>query len=81
MVRSSAAEYLTLVAATGGGGVEAVYADESIWLTQKMLAQLYDRAESEFEKYRIVQDRLFESDFDRMLRQIEAGSKSDTNEE
>jgi hypothetical protein len=29
-------------------------------------------AESEFEKYRIVQDRLFESDFDRVLRQIEA---------
>ena len=28
-------------------------------------------AESEFEKYRIVQDRLFESDFDRMLRQLE----------
>lgn len=26
-------------------------------------------AESEFEKYRIVQDRLFESDFDRMLKQ------------
>jgi hypothetical protein len=30
-------------------------------------------AESEFEKYRIVQDRLFESDFDRMIRQIESG--------
>ena len=28
-------------------------------------------AESEFEKYRIVQDRLFESDFDRVLRQLE----------
>ena len=27
-------------------------------------------AESEFEKYRIVQDRLFESDFDRVLKQI-----------
>lgn len=26
-------------------------------------------AETEFEKYRIVQDRLFESDFDRMLKQ------------
>ena len=25
---------------------------------------------SEFEKYRIVQDRLFESDFDRMLKQL-----------
>lgn len=29
-------------------------------------------AESEFERYRIVQDRLFESDFDRVLKQIEA---------
>lgn len=29
------------------------------------------RAESEFEKYHIVQDRLFESDFDRLLKQIE----------
>ena len=28
-------------------------------------------AESEFEKYRIVQDRLFESDFDRIINQIE----------
>jgi hypothetical protein len=28
-------------------------------------------ATSEFEKYRIVQDRLFESDFDRLIRQIE----------
>ena len=27
-------------------------------------------AESEFEKYRIVQDRLFESDFDRMIKQL-----------
>jgi len=29
-------------------------------------------AESEFEKYRIVQDRLFESDFDRAVKQIES---------
>ena len=27
-------------------------------------------AESEFEKYRVIQDRLFESDFDRVLKQI-----------
>lgn len=32
-------------------------------------------AESEFEKYRIVQDRLFESDFDKILEQIESGKK------
>jgi hypothetical protein len=42
LIRSSAAEYLTFVAASGAGGVEAVYADENVWLSQKMMAQLYD---------------------------------------
>lgn len=42
LVRSSAAEYLTFVAASGTGGVEAAYADENVWLTQKMMATLYD---------------------------------------
>ena len=42
LVRSSAAEYLTFVAASGQGGVEAVYADESIWVSQKMMGTLYD---------------------------------------
>ena len=114
LVRSSVAEYLTFVAATGeqAQSVEMRYEDENIWLTQKMMATLYDvsvpainqhlrrifgdrelepgatikkylivqtegkvsaelakaHAESEFEKYRIVQDRLFESDFDRMAK-------------
>ena len=42
IVRSSAAEYLTFVAASGQGGIDAVYADENVWLTQKMMGQLYD---------------------------------------
>ena len=42
LVRSSAAEYLTFVAASGQGGVEAVYADENVWLSQKMMGVLYD---------------------------------------
>jgi len=42
IIRSSAAEYLTFIAASGEGGVEAIYADENIWLTQKMMAILYD---------------------------------------
>jgi len=44
IVRSSAAEYLTFVAATGGGSatVEMRYEDENLWLTQKMMATLYD---------------------------------------
>ena len=148
LVRSSAAEYLTFVAASGQGGVEAVYADENVWLSQKMMGVLYDvethtvnyhlkkvfddaeleagsvirnfritaadgktydtqipmtmqdwetrlnrfiaatdreilqdagkvtaeiaqaHAESEFEKYRIVQDRLFESDFDQLIKRL-----------
>lgn len=41
-LRSSAAEYLTFIAASGAGGVEALYADENIWLTQKMLGVLYN---------------------------------------
>ena len=41
IVRSSAAEYLTFVAATGESGVEVVYADENIWLSQKMMSVLY----------------------------------------
>jgi len=40
-LRSSAAEYLTFIAASGEGGVEAIYADEGIWLSQKMMAPLY----------------------------------------
>ena len=43
-VRSSAAEYLTFVAATGDSeeSFEMRYENENIWLTQKMLATLYD---------------------------------------
>ncbi|MDY0190362.1 MAG: virulence RhuM family protein [Desulfuromonas sp.] len=41
-IRSSAAEYLTFIAAHGEGGVEAIYADEDIWLSQKMMSALYD---------------------------------------
>jgi hypothetical protein len=42
IIRSSAAEYLTFIAASGEGGVEAVYADENIWLSQKMMGVLYN---------------------------------------
>jgi hypothetical protein len=43
-IRSSAAEYLTFVAAGGGSeaSVEMRYEDENVWLTQKLMATLYD---------------------------------------
>jgi len=118
-IRSSAAEYLSFVAANGEGGVEAVYADEDVWLTQKMMGVLYDvethtinyhlkkvfsdseleensvirnfritasdgknaeiakaHAECEFEKYRIIQDRLYQSDFDKQISALGMFEKS-----
>ncbi len=43
-IRSSAAEYLTFVASAGESDTsfEMRYEDENIWLTQKMMAALYD---------------------------------------
>lgn len=43
-MRSSAAEYLTYVASVGNetSSIEMRYEDENIWLTQKMMAALYD---------------------------------------
>ena len=45
-IRSSAAEYLTFVASAGGSDTsfEMRYEDENIWLTQKMMAALYNVA-------------------------------------
>lgn len=42
-IRSSAAEYLTFIAATGENPtrVELRYEDENVWLTQRMMAELY----------------------------------------
>ena len=42
IVRSSAAEYLTFITATGESDVNAVYFDENVWLTQKMMGVLYN---------------------------------------
>ena len=43
-IRSSAAEYLTYIASVGDNedSIEVRYEDENIWLTQKMMAVLYD---------------------------------------
>ena len=120
-IRSSAAEYLTFIAATGDNpnSIEMRYEDENVWLSQKMMAELYDvdvrtinehlskiytdnelietttirkfrivqtegtrkvacnHAKTEWEKYRIVQDLLFESDFDRFLQLNNAVKKID----
>ena len=42
IIRSSAAEYLTFITATGESDVNAIYCDENVWLTQKMMGVLYN---------------------------------------
>lgn len=44
LIHSSAAEYLTFIAAGGGSetSIEMRYEDENVWLTQKMMATLYN---------------------------------------
>jgi hypothetical protein len=79
IVRSSAAEYLTFIAATGSGGVEAVYADESIWLTQKMMGVLYDvnvRTVNEHLKKVFADNELQEDSVIRKFRITAADGKS-----
>ena len=139
-IRNSTAEFLVFTSQAGESGIEVRVESETVWLTQKLIAALFEVdvrtvsehlqnifasgelteqavirkfrntasdgksyltafynldaflqfnerdlldhpgkvtaeiakafAESEFEKYRVVQDRLFESDFDRMLKQL-----------
>ena len=41
MLRASVAEYLTFVTATGESSIQSLYADENVWLSQKMMGLLY----------------------------------------
>lgn len=135
LIRNSTAEFLIFTGQTGEQSIETRYEDGTIWLTQQLMAELFqsskqnishhihsiyeegelqpkatvkkylkvrqegqrqvkrelefdDReilkdagkmtaklarahAESEFEKFRILQDRVFESDFDQVVKQLE----------
>ena len=105
-IRNSTAEFLIFTRQAGEDSIEVRVADETVWLTQKLISVLFDKGrstitehlrnifdtgeldekavcrdfrhtaeESEFEKYRIVQDRLFESDFDRHIKKALGSSK------
>jgi|ERR1035437_1053 hypothetical protein len=122
-IRNSTAEFLIFTSQAGENTIEVMVQDETVWLTQKMIAALFEVevntinyhlkeiyksgelqeaatirnfrivqtegkrevkhdvefakafAESEFEKYRIVQDKLFESDFDKAVKKLNLPSK------
>ena len=106
-IHNSTAEFLIFQIENKEEGIEVLYQDESLWLTQDAIAVLFDKSRStitehlqedsvcrkfrrtasdgksyatkyykfairgyvvdkkRFEKYRIIQDRLFQSDFDK----------------
>ena len=45
-IRNSAAEFLIFTGQEGAGGIEVRLADDTVWLTQKLLAELFDKGRS-----------------------------------
>ena len=85
-IRSSAAEYLTYVAAVGdnANSMEMRYENENIWLTQKMMAALYDvdvRTISEHLKNIYSDDELTETATIRNFRIVQTEGSRQVNRE
>jgi hypothetical protein len=86
IIHSSAAEYLTYVAAVGDNAdsMEMRYEDENIWLTQKMIASLYDVSLSTINEHikKIYEDgELNESSTIRKFRIVQTEGSRQVNRE
>lgn len=81
LIRNSTAEFLMFTAQSGEQSIEARYADETIWLSQKLMATLFDVGVNTINSIRATQfrqwatHRLFESDFDRVIKEVDAKAK------
>lgn len=82
-IRNSTAEFLIFTNQVGKGGIEVRYEDESIWLTQKLMAELFDvdkRTVSEHLKNIFSSHELEEKSVVRNFRTTAADGKNyDTN--
>ena len=80
-IRSSAAEYLTYVASVGDqqDSIEMRYEDENIWLTQKMMATLYDVCTNTINYHikKIFEDSELQEDS--VIRKFRITAADDTN--
>ncbi len=84
IIRSSAAEYLTFITASGEGGIEAIYFDENVWLTQKMMSSLYNVSKVTISEHlkTIYQDsELEESSTVRKFRTVQQEGKREVERE
>lgn len=71
--KSSAAQYLTYIASYGITNEKFEICYENVENVTTAIAQ--DHAEAEYEKYRLLQDKLFMSDYDRYLLALEEEAK------
>ena len=83
-IRNSTVDFLVFTRDAREDGIEVRVQNGDVWLTQKAISQLFDVdrsvvtkhlsnifKESEFEKYRVIQDSLYESDFDKLMNDME----------
>ncbi len=83
-IRNSTVDFLVFARDAGEDGIEVRVQNGDVWRTQKTISQLFDVdrsvvtkhlsnifKESEFEKYRVIQDSLYESDFDKLMNDME----------
>ncbi len=70
----------TILAAGGNEVLQTPGGNEVLQTPGKVTAEeAKEHAETEFEKYRIIQDRLFKSDFDRYLGELPFIDETDSN--
>lgn len=93
LIRNSTAEFLIFTAQDGGSSIEARYEDETIWLTQSLIAELLDstgrtskaqadeHALSEFDKFHNIQDHYYISAFDRLEQQANMRDRDDSKKQ
>ena len=79
LIRNSTAEFLIFTSQAGEQGIEARYEDETVWLTQKLMATLFDvdiRTISEHLKNIFLCGELHEDSVIRKFRNTAADGKS-----
>jgi hypothetical protein len=77
-IRNSTAEFLVFTGQAGEKSIEARYEDETIWLTQKLIAELFDvdvRTVSEHLKNIFQSHELLENSVIRKFRNTAADGK------
>jgi hypothetical protein len=84
LIRNSTAEFLMFTAQAGGQSIEARYEDETIWLSQKLMAVLFDvdvRTINEHLKNRYAQQELRPEATIRKFRIVQKEGKRDVARE